>query len=75
MNWIKVTEALLAEQPDWLYKPLWVSRDGVVESGRYEWREGRFPDRLVCINCDLHALECHITPMVKPAPPIQGETT
>lgn len=73
--WVKVTGELLLEQPAWLYQPLWVSCSGVVDSGRYEWRQGRYPDRIHCdSNGDLHALECHIMPLVKPEPPATGST-
>lgn len=71
MEWVKVTEKMLARQPDWLYQPLWVCSDGVVRSGEYEWRQGRNPDRFYCEGgWDIHALDnCYVMPLVKPAPP------
>lgn len=45
--WVPVTEALLNEQHPWLYKTMWIAmKDGRVLKGRYEWRQGRNPDRL-----------------------------
>ena len=44
--WVPVTEALLNSQEPWLYEPMWIAlKGGRVVVGRYEWRQGRNPDR------------------------------
>ncbi len=71
MPWVKVTEPLLLNQPEWLYGPLWICNNGYVLSGKYKWRQGRNPDRFDCDDGqDISALNnCYIRPLIKPKPP------
>lgn len=71
MEWVKVTKDLLSDQPDWLYRPLWVAHKQMVYSGMYDWRQGRTPDRFYCEDGrDISALDdCYIMPLIKPVSP------
>ena len=71
-EWFPVTQALLYEQHDWLYKPMWIAMpNGRVCTGYYEWRQGRCPDRFITDDLgDMDAFSAsHIMPMVKPTAP------
>lgn len=70
--WVPVTQALLNEQHDWLYRPMWIARkDGTVLTGHYEWRQGRNPDRFYTeAGGDEWAFDAtHVMPIVPPTAP------
>jgi len=71
-EWIPVTQTLLNEQHDWLYKPMWIAMpNGHVCTGYYEWQQGRCPDRFITDDLgDIHAYSAsHVMPMLKPTAP------
>jgi hypothetical protein len=70
--WVPVTETLLNEQHPWLYKTMWIAmKDGRVLTGRYEWRQGRNPDRFYPDGAgDEWAYDAsHVMPLQAPAHP------
>ena len=72
VEWVPVTETLLHEQHSWLYKTMWIAmKDGRVLRGRYEWRQGRNPDRFYADGAgDEWAYDAsHVMPSQAPAHP------
>jgi hypothetical protein len=70
--WVPVTETLLHEQHAWLYETMWIAmKDGRVLKGRYEWRQGRKPDRFYSDGAgDEWAYDAsHVMPLQAPAHP------
>lgn len=71
-GWVPVTEALLNAQEPWLYEPMWIAlKGGRVVTGRYEWRQGRNPDRFYADGAgDYWAYDAsHVAPFTAPASP------
>jgi hypothetical protein len=71
-EWIPVTQDLVNEQHDWLYKPCWIAtKNGQVCIGFYEWRQGWDPDRFhLDGGGDIHISEAtHIMTMQRPTAP------
>lgn len=69
--WVPITEKLIDEKPDWLYNPMWLAeKGGRILQGRYEWRQGRFPDRFFTDAGDFWVFEiAYVMPLVKPTHP------
>jgi hypothetical protein len=69
--WVPVTKELLQAQHPWLYKPMWIAmKDGSILMGRYEWRQGRNPDRFLSDGVDEWAYDAsHVMPLLVPAHP------
>jgi hypothetical protein len=70
--WVPITETLMNEQHPWLYKTMWITmKDGRVLTGRYEWRQGRNPDRFYPDGAgDEWAYDAsHVIPLQAPAHP------
>ena len=69
--WVPVTKELLAEQHPWLYEEMWIAlQSGKIETGVYEWTQGRHPDRFIGSNGDMWAFDAtHVMPIVKPSRP------
>jgi hypothetical protein len=70
--WVPVTETLLHEQHAWLYETMWIAmKDGRVLKGRYEWRQGRKPDRFYSDGAgdEWAYAASHVMPLQAPAHP------
>jgi len=71
-QWVPMTQELLNNQHPWLYKQMWIAlKDGSVFTGIYEWRQGRYPDRLLLDGAgNVWAFEAaYVMPVVQPEHP------
>lgn len=70
--WLPVTKELLAYQPPWIYKPMWIAMkhgERLIQ-GYYEWQQGRYPDRFLTDIGNVWAFDAtHVMPIVQPEPP------
>lgn len=75
LEWLEVTPELLSDMPSCETK-YWIAlKDGSVEVGKYEWWQGREPDRFILNDrYDIWAYEAsHIRLYNPPTHPNQGE--
>jgi hypothetical protein len=71
-QWTPMSKELLTSQVHWLYKQMWIAlKDGSVMTGVYDWRQGRYPDRLLLDGAgDVWAFEAeYVMPVVQPEHP------